>query len=103
MKTELKTISVAEFIKAKSFVEVNNSVRVNSNGYPFVTFINAGNVAENIYFSKASSAGLKQGDVVSIDMLANYRIAETSNADGKVRTKLVSASSNRISLTSLLS
>jgi len=102
MKTELKTISVAEFIKAKSFVEVNNSVRVNSNGYPFVTFINASNVAENIYFSKASGAGLKQGDVVSIAMLADYRIADVANAEGEVRTKLVSSVSNRISLADLL-
>ena len=102
MKTELKTISVAEFIKAKSFVEINNIVKLNSNNYPFVTFINASNVAENIYFSKASGAGLKQGDAVSIAMLANYRIAEVANAEGEVRTKLVSVSSNRINLASLL-
>ena len=102
MKTELKTLSISEFIKSKGFVEINNAVRTNANGYPFVTFINAANVAENVYFSKASGASIKQGDVLSIEMLNNYRVAETTNADGEVRTKLVSANSNRISLASLL-
>ena len=104
MKTEtLNTISISEFVNTNKFVEINNTVRTNSNGYPFVTFINASNVAENVYFSKASSATISKGDAVTKEFLANYRIAKTTNADGEVRTKLVSNNSNRISLASLLS
>lgn len=102
MKTELKTVSIAEFCKENNFVEVNHSIKTNTNGYPFVTFINADNKAENVYFSKATSTNLTAGSPVSITMLANYRIAKTVNADGEVRTKLVSANSNRISLADLL-
>jgi hypothetical protein len=102
MKTELKTLSIAEFVKSKGFVEINNTIKLNSNGYPFVTFINADNVAENVYFSKAASANVKQDEELNIEMLNNYRIANTTNADGEVRTKLVSVNSKRINLASLL-
>lgn len=102
METKLNTMSISEFVTINKFVEINESIRTNTNGYPFVTFINASNVAENVYFSKASSATIKQGDLVTKEFLANYRIAKTTNADGEVRTKLVSNKSNRISLASLL-
>lgn len=102
MKTELNTMSISEFVNINKFVEINNTVRTNSNGYPFVTFINAKNEAENVYFSKASSSSISKGDAITKEFLSNYRIAKTTNADGEVRTKLVSNNSNRISLANLL-
>ena len=106
MKTEtLNTMSISEFVKINKFDEIINVVRTNSNGYPFVTFIKIvdnKSIAENVYFSKAASANVSLNDVVTIDMINTYRIAKTTNADGEVRTKLVSSVSNRISLASLL-
>jgi hypothetical protein len=75
----MKVISVREYCKATKVASVATTVRENSNGYPFVTFINDSNVAENVYFSKASGASIKQGDIVSIDMLNAYRVADYVN------------------------
>ena len=99
MKT-LKTQTIAEFVKSRNFVEINKLVSTNVNGYPFVTFIDSNNKAENIYFSKSSSDDVSEGDNVQ-DFIANCVIVETVNAAGETRLKL-SKNSNRISLASLL-
>jgi hypothetical protein len=97
----MTTISIQEFAQSKGFVQINKAVAVNTNGYPFLTFINKDNVAENVYFSKGSSAEVGAGQVVDKDFLSNYEIAETINVDKEVRTKLVRKGGNRLSLLDL--
>lgn len=97
----LHTISVKEFAKSNNFTSIAPSIRTNSNGYPYITFIDASNKAENVYFSKASSSTLGAGRPVTKELLASYQVAETKNAEGEVRMKLVSNSS-RVSIDSLL-
>ena len=87
----LVRIGVKDFMKANAFTQVHNEVRQNSNGYPFVTFINGKNEAENIYFSKGASAlpSAKLGTPIAKGYFDAFSIAETTNTAGEKRIKLV--------------
>jgi len=98
---ELKRIEVRAYMLAKGFISVNPMVYENTNGYPFVVFINADNVAENIYFSKTQATYFAKGDPIKKGFFNDLRIAEVANADGEVRVKLCSAKSARIDLEDL--
>lgn len=101
MDTNLKTLAVREFCKERGFTQAAPKVRVNQNGYPFVTFINPSKPkdeqAENVYFSKAASQLVAEGDVVTKDMLNNYQVGFTTNGEGEERIKLIS-NSERVEL-----
>ena len=97
----LKVTPVKDFCKSKGFVEIVPVIRENNNGYPFITFITKGNVAENVYFSKTSSSFVSAGQVIDLGFVTQYQIGTTTNANGETRTKLVS-NSNRLSLADLL-
>jgi hypothetical protein len=93
-------ISIQDFAKAKGFIEINKTIRTNTNGYPFVTFINAKNEAENVYFSKGASAQVAEGGNF-FDVAKDYEIGETTNAEGEVRVKLCRKGGDRMSIADL--
>lgn len=93
--------TIKEFCIAKSFVQLGKSIRTNNNGYPFITFIDKDNKAENIYFSKAAGESVGAGQPVTKDLLATLQVATTQNADGETRIKLIS-NSDRLDISSLL-
>jgi hypothetical protein len=95
----MEVLTVKEFCKSRGFTQIVPKVRQNSNGYPYLTFLTESNEAENIYFSKSAGEHLQAGD--KIDSLVPYQIAITQNADGEVRTKIIS-NSDRVSVDSLL-
>jgi hypothetical protein len=97
----LHTQSVAEFTKSKGFVSVVPKIRANKNGYPYVTMITKDNVAENIYFSKKSSIGVKADMPIVKGFLSTFQVAETTNEAGELRTKLIS-NSERADISDLL-
>lgn len=97
-KKSLDTMSVREFAQMKNFTQVVPTTRVNKKGYPYLTFINDKNEAENVYFSKAAAVGLSAGMPVD---LKQYQVAETENAEGESRFKLISNSS-RVNLADIL-
>ena len=99
--TNLKAMSIKDFAKMKGFMQLAPAVRINTNGYPFVTFINEKNEAENIYFSKAASEQVAEGTPVDKALLAKHQIGITINAEGEERVKLIS-NSERVDLFSLL-
>ena len=70
------------------FTQVVNHVRVNANGFLFLTFISAANVAENVYFSKAATEQFAEGQVVAKGFFSNLMIWEGTNAAGEQRTKI---------------
>lgn len=75
----------------------------NTNGYPFITFINGANKAENIYFSKRASANVSAGMLVTPSLIADLQIATVTNANGEERVKLCGkGESNRLDLSDLL-
>ena len=88
--TELETVTIGEFCKANGFVQVHNEVRENVNGYPYLTFINRENIAENVYFSKKESENHEAGDPVSVadGFFNDLRIAYTINEAGEERVKI---------------
>ena len=100
-KPVLKVLSIKELCVLKGFVTLVPSVRSNTNDYPYITFINAKNEAENIYFSKAASANVTLGSPVDKAMLATHQAAFTKNEAGEDRIKLIS-NSERVDISSLL-
>lgn len=98
----LVTVSVKDFMKANSFVQVHKEVRANTNGYPYITFINGKNEAENIYFSKEASKQVKAGDPIAKGFFDNFLTASTTNEAGEERIKLVrSGDSTRLDIDDL--
>lgn len=56
----MRTVTFAQGVQELGFTQVVGPadkalVRHNKNGYPFVTFVNPANEAENIYFSKPAA------------------------------------------------
>jgi hypothetical protein len=92
--------TIKDYCKSKGFTQIAPSIRSNTNGYPFITFIDAANKAENIYFSKNAALAVGAGQPVTKDMLTVYQIGITENAAGEQRIKLIS-NSERINLASL--
>lgn len=98
--TPLQVVTVGAFAKAKGFTQISPKVRINQNGYPYITFIDAANKAENVYFSKNAAKDRHEGEVITKEMLKSISVAETKNAKNEDRIKLVS--SDRLELESLL-
>ena len=64
--TQSETFTMKEFCAKHDFIQVNNEVSVNKNGYPFVTFIDSNNKAENIYFASTISEDYTEGQPISV-------------------------------------
>jgi len=95
--------TLRDFCQSRNFVEIHKTIRENNNGYPYITFIDSKNVAENIYFSKSQSANVAEGMLVTPSILRDLRVASVFNVNGEERTKLCGAGeSQRLSLDDLL-
>jgi hypothetical protein len=100
--TELTTMSVESFMGDQGFISVIQTVRENLNGYPFVTFMDADNKAENVYFSKAASEDVAAGDSIARGFFDPYVMVLTANADGEARWKIATkGGSNRLEVADL--
>lgn len=97
----MNTQSIKDFAQSNNYVQVVQQVRINTNSYPFLTFIDAKNKAENIYFSKAASKMVTDGQTVTKGLLSSLMIGITINASGETRTKLIS-NSERFDLAGML-
>ena len=85
----LNTTDVKSFMVSSGFVSVVKMVRVNTNQYPYITFIDDKNTATNIYFSKNASKLVVEGQLIEKGFFNPFRIAETKNSAGETRVKLV--------------
>jgi hypothetical protein len=92
----LSRAAIREFVDAEGYQEVNKEVRTNTNGYPFVTFINAENEAENIYFSKEQAKLVHEGQN-SLEAIRGKNILEIEYENGDIRLK-ISGAGERLSL-----
>lgn len=98
----LVTASVKDFMKSNNFTQVHKEVRANTNGYPYITFIDSKNVAENIYFSKGASEQVSEGQEIKKGFFDNFLVATTTNATGEERIKIVrSGDSTRLDVEDL--
>ena len=79
----------------KGIVKTISNLRVNANGYPFITLLNKQNRAANLYFGKNSSQAVLdtfgEGSSV-IELLKDAQVILTENANGEVRYKISTAS-----------
>lgn len=87
--TQLATISVQEFMQKHGFTQLVKVVRVNSNSYPYITFIDSNNKSENIYFSTNAAKLVDEGQEIVKGFFEPFRAALTSNAQGEERWKIV--------------
>ena len=86
MNTSIIRTSFKDFCKAEGVTAIHNAVRVNQNGYFYITVLR-GSVAENIYFSKKASAEVSEG--VSVKSIAYLLFTNSAvNAQGETRIKL---------------
>lgn len=93
-------MSIADFCKSRKLTEIVPKVRMNANGYPYVTFINADNVAENIYFTKNASGTVEEDMDLRI-IAKDLQIVFVVNSDGEERVKLSRKSTSRLSIEDL--
>ena len=95
-RTQVQIISSnpIEVFCADNNIRSISKVRVNKNGFPFCTFLNSANEAENIYFSRnlASDLGLSAGDAQSClkgrNILKLEILDENENGTGEFRLKI---------------
>ena len=79
--------SIQSYMAENDFLQVAGTVRTNANGYPFVTFINSANQAENVYMSKKLGDTLA-GTPINKAFFAQLQIVHVTNAAGESRVKL---------------
>lgn len=94
--TKATTLTVQEFMKSQGFVSVVAVVRTNTNNYPYVTFINKDNEAENLYFSKKAAEDVDAGDEIAKGFFDPYVMVLAKNEAGEQRWKISSGNSLRI-------
>lgn len=99
---KLVTESIKSFANNQGFTQIHSTIRTNTNGYNYMTFIDADNKAENVYFSKNSSSTVKAGQTVTKELLADLVVAHVKNAEGESRIKITRKSTTRIDLADML-
>lgn len=75
--------SLSAFCQSKGFIETADAIRENSNQYPFITFINEKNEAENVYFSKRAGAQVTVGQVITPELLKSLMVSFVEYEDGR--------------------
>ena len=81
--TIMNTSSIQDFMSANKFVSVVKTVRENKNKYPYITFVNGANVAQNVYFSKNAAATVKTGATIERGFFAPFIATEVTYDDGR--------------------
>lgn len=97
MSNLLATFTVGGFMRHKGFTNYVPTIRLNDNGYPFITFIDANKPkdgqAENVYLSKEASKLFEPGYRMSVADLKTLTVVQYNHEDGSVRFKLGSGTS----------
>lgn len=90
---ELVRQTIREFAKENNFTNISPKVNTNTNGYPFLVFTNPSDkgMVMFIYFSKNAAKMVAKDQPVTKQLLDSVQVAETRNAKGEERFKLVTA------------
>jgi hypothetical protein len=96
----METYSLKSFAADRNIVSFKPDVKINVNGYPFITFIDADNKAINVWFSKGAATNVMAGqDFASI--AKDYEIVIYDNDEGEERIKLSRKGGNRVAIETL--
>jgi len=83
-----KSTTITNSQTAKEFILGNNldlvpKVRANKNGYPFITFVDKANVANNIYFGKTCASDYPEGREVKKGFFDDIRFVLVNYEDDR--------------------
>jgi NAD(P)H-flavin reductase len=70
-------------MSTNKFVSVVKIVRENKNNYPYITFVNGANEAQNVYFSKTAAKTVAQGQEIAKGFFAPFIATEVTYTDGR--------------------
>ena len=84
--SSITRVTFKAFCFAEGITAIHKSIRVNTNGYPFITVLRGAD-AENIYFSKKASAEVAEGQSVK-SIASQLYVNVAVNQQGESRTKL---------------
>jgi len=89
MSEALKSVTLKSLVQSGVITAIS-PLRVNTSGYPYVTFLQ-GNKPNNVYFSKKTSiivnGTFEKGDNI-VTFLKNAEIVQTENENKDIRFKL---------------
>lgn len=83
------SLSIVNFAKKQGYASYCKTVRTNTNGYPFITFLFAdkdseGNTrAENVYFSKRAGELVDEGSIVDKSLTSQLQARLVEYTDGR--------------------
>lgn len=92
---EEKYLSFKQFMALRGFTQVVRVVRENSNNYPYLTFVDANNQAENVYFSKNAATKVAKGLELDSKFFLPFTFIQVENAEKELRWKISLASELR--------
>jgi hypothetical protein len=72
-------MTVKEFFNAEGITSIVPFVRVNANGYPFVTLLNASNEANNLYFASNIAKEYPEGTPVGKGFFNNLTVYQNKS------------------------
>lgn len=89
-------VSVGTFCKDNGFNRFGPVIKINKNGYPFITFLDTTTTvlnaegkevarAENVYLSKKSSEEVDEGTVVNKELLNTMQVRLTTSDSGEFK------------------
>lgn len=86
----METISFRKLVQDRH-VKSFSTLRINENGYPFVTLLGNNSASMNIYFGKKSAQivtdNAEEGDGIAL-MLKDANVIKTFNENGELRYKM---------------
>lgn len=86
----METISFRKLVQDRH-VKSFSTLRINENGYPFVTLLGNNSTSMNIYFGKKSAQivtdNAEEGDGIAL-MLKDANVIKTFNENGELRYKM---------------
>jgi hypothetical protein len=99
MSNSINIVSLQSYCESNDLVQVSGkTVRTNSNGYPFITFMDKGNEAHNIYFSKAEAENVSESTPINMSLLSALKVSMAETKENGKLPKLTKGSDNRLDL-----
>jgi hypothetical protein len=86
----METTSLRSLVKNGAIKNIS-TLRMNTNGYPYLTFIGVNQSSANVYFSKRAAdlmtTNFEEGDSV-LNAVKDANIVQVTNAEGETRYKI---------------
>lgn len=85
-KNSIKSTSLLSLAKG-GHVRNISAVRVNANGYKYITFLNGKGGATNVYLGRKTSEMFEEGDIINAEMAQDAVVVLATNEAGEERLK----------------